>query len=283
MSWQMIMFGSVLLTSTATLVQKVLLKDDKSYPIAFSILFQLSIALLIGLFGFLFEDMKFPNLYPLLPNLCLLTIAYGLGSMFMFKALKETDASKFSIIFSSRVILAVVLSSILLHQGLGYKQLIGAIFILISVVLVVARKEKFRLDKGDLYAYISAILFGLEVVNDKFLLQFLPTYPFITIAFLLPALLMLAIRPAEISHFKYFLGKATFIKTLIFCIIYALGAVAYFTSLKLTTNISQAVMINMTTVVVTVILAIILLKETSFLKRKLLGALLSFIGLVLVS
>jgi len=277
------MLLSVLFVSLSTILQRIILRENRSSPIAFSILFQLVVAGMVGLFGFLFTDMSLPNLIPMSPRLILLAVLYALASIFSFKALKETEASKYSILFTSRTIVAVVCSSIFLQQNLGLRQGVGALLILVSAVLVTIHQERFKLERGDIYTLIAAALAGIAVVNDKILVSSLPVYPFVTLAFLLPALLIVLARPKEVVHIKYFLGKRTLLKTLFFCSFFAAGAITYYTALQRTTNLPQATTINTTSVILTALLSIIFLKETSFLKRKLLGALLSFIGLILVS
>ena len=65
-------------------------------------------------------------------------------------------------------------------------------------------------------------------------------------------------------------------------ILYAASAITIFSAYQVGRNAAQIAPLNQTSTILTVILAIIFLKERSQLVRKLLGGLLSFIGIVLV-
>lgn len=118
-TWQVFIFASVVLTSVATLLQRVLLKDEKSDPVSFSIFFQLLTGLLIGVFGVFFSDMSFPPQWSgVWFNIILMTVLYALGNVFIFKSLKLIEASTFTVIFASRALFTTLASTMLLHEGL---------------------------------------------------------------------------------------------------------------------------------------------------------------------
>lgn len=80
-----------------------------------------------------------------------------------------------------------------------------------------------------------------------------------------------------------FLTKKIIWKLLLLCVIYAAGSLMFFVALQKAPNSSQVATINLTSVVVIVLLAIIFLKERAEWPKKVIGAVLSFIGLLLVS
>src|SRR5256885_144713 len=110
MSWQILALLSVITYSFSSILQRVILKESNSHPMAFTILFQLFVGLFILLYGFAFSKMTLPDLRPLAFNLTLATLLYATGNIFIFKALKITEASKFSIIFSSRTLFTILAS-----------------------------------------------------------------------------------------------------------------------------------------------------------------------------
>lgn len=89
MPWQILIGVSVIFFAISTLLQRLLLKEDNSDPIAYSIFFQILIGVLIGGVGFLVADMALPDLKPLLPNLIIAIIFYALANIFVFNSLKK--------------------------------------------------------------------------------------------------------------------------------------------------------------------------------------------------
>lgn len=179
MSWQLLILISITLYSVSVLLQRIILKEHESQPVAYSIFFQLITGIIIGLVGFLFADMSLPgNLAKLLPNLILMTFLYGFANFFIFKSLKQTEASKFTIVFATRAFFTVLASSLLLRESLTQIQFFGAILIFSGVILINLKSSRFSLDKGSLLALLAAITFGTANTNDRYLLGFFNVYPF---------------------------------------------------------------------------------------------------------
>lgn len=285
MSWQILILISVVSFSVATILQRVLMRKQESDPIAYAIVFQLMVAFMIWLYGFVFHDMSLPNgIIRLLPFLVVMCSLYTFSNIFNFTALKELDASKFVVIFSSSGIFTVIASTIFLGESLNFRQLIGALFIFIGTYFVATKnKEKFQLSKYEIIALLGAVAFGVANTNDRYILQYFNLYPYLTISFLVPPLLIALIYPKHIKGVLVF-RKVEILKPLVaFSFFFGLSALTFFAALQTTTNSSQLVMINKSSVILTSILSIILLKEEENLTRKILGALVSFFGLILIA
>jgi len=283
MSWQILIGISVLLYSISVLLQRVILKEGSSKPIAYSIIFQLLTGIFITIVGFIFTNMTVPDLKPLLINLIIMTLLYGFANVFIFKSLKETEASKFTIVFATRALFTILASSIILQEILSVKQLFGALFIFLGVILVSLKSTKFSFGKGEWFALIGAVCFGLANTNDRFLLKSFDVYPYMTISFIAPALLIGLIYSKEIKYIPGFLKKSILPKIIILCTIYAFSAISFFAALKIGKTSSQVASVNLTSVIITVLLSIIFLKEREAIPKKILGAILSFVGLLLIS
>ncbi len=283
MSWQVLISISVILYSVSVLLQRVILKESSSRPIAYSIFFQLITGLFITIVGFFFFDFRFPNLLPIFGNLALMTFLYGFSNVFIFTSLKQTEASKFTIIFATRALFTILASSLLLKEMLTIQQIIGAFIIFSGVVLVSLKSTTFTFGKGELFALAGALCFGLANTNDRYLLQYFSVYPYMSIGFIAPAILMGLIYPKEARYAPMFLQRSTLPKVVVLCVVYAFSAISFFAALKVASSSSQVAAVNLTSVIITVLLSIIILKEREHIVQKLGGAVLSFIGLLLVS
>ncbi len=281
MNWFIFILISIVFTGFATILQRVLLKDDKSDAIAYSVFFQTFTGILIGCFGYLMHQLYFPSLGKLLPNFIFMTLIYSFGNVFVFKALQMTEASEFTIIYAARVLFALIISSIILHEGLQTLQIVGALLVLSGVVLA-AYNKKLTINKGELYAILGAFCFAVGTVNDRIILRTFPVYSYVSLAFILPALLLAVIYPKRMKNLKVFFKPTLLKKMILMCLIYGVSSITYFIALQISINTSQIVVINQSSTIITVVLAIVLLKERKKLFRKLGAAIITFLGILLV-
>jgi drug/metabolite transporter (DMT)-like permease len=212
-----------------------------------------------------------------------MTLLYGFGNVLIFESLKRIEASRFTIIFSSRALFTILASSLLLKEGLLAKQFVGTFLILAGIALANVKAARFSFSKKEAMALFAAMIFGFVNTNDRFLLKSFKVYPYVFLAFIVPALFIIALNPYTIKNMKFFVEKKVLLKMLLLCVIYAVSSITFFASLQIAQSSSQVASINLTSVIVIVLLAIIFLKERDFLIPKLLGAASSFVGLLLVS
>jgi len=282
MNWQFLITASIIFGSISNLLKRVIAKHTKSKPIAYSIFYMFIIGIAMTFFGLLSNQMILPNLKPLLPNLLLMGFFYGFANIFIFKSLKQIEASKFTILFSIRTFFTILASSFLLKEFLSTRQLLGVIVVFISIILINLKRFKFSLGKGELFALAGAICFGLAISNDRFLLQFFKPYPYTAISFLTASTVLAVIYPKELRHFKLFLNKDIFAKILILSILVGFNVLTFLAALHASDNSSQVASISLSGGVVTVLLAIIFLKERKNLSKKIIAALIGLTGLILL-
>ena len=285
MSWQILLFISVVLVSFGVLLQRILMKEEGSDPWAYSIVFQLLVGTLAAIYGFLFSEMAFPrDVKFLIPNIILMILLYSANNVFLYSALKKIEASIFTIIISTRSLFTVFASSVFLNELLTGKQFIGALFILSGAVFVnLNKKSNLKFEKGIIYAFLAASAFGFANTNDRILLQHFNLYPYITIGFILPASFMLMIKPSSFRKIKDFTNIRLLRKMVILCLVFTASSATFFRALQIAPNSSQVTTIMVSSVVLTVFLSIIFLKERENVGRKIIGALAAFLGLLLVS
>lgn len=285
MSWQALIGISVITFSLSTLLQRTILKRANISPIVFSILFQLLVGIIILIFGLISGaemDVKL-NLNLIVPNLILSSVLYAIANVLKSESLAKTEASKFTIIFSSRVIFTIATAAIFLNESLNIHQVIGTFLILSSIILVTIKGRKLKFEKVDLLALLASVIFGIGIVNDRYILKLANIYPYMVFDFVAPSLLLLVFYFKELPQIKKFLEFKVSLQLITLCVIYAISSATFLAALKYGTNVSQISVVNLTSVIITVFLALILLRETDNWVKKSVGALLCFIGLILVS
>lgn len=283
MSWLLLILISIVLTSFVSILQRIMLKDKDSDPFIYSVVFQLIVAGLIGVFAFSTEKLVFGNMSNIAVNLFFMTVLYGLGNIFIFKSLKQTEASKFVVIFASRALFSTIGFVLILGQSYGLKEFAGTLLIILSVIIVNYRKGTLSVSKSDIPALLAGICFGLANINDKVILESVPLYPFVFIAFLFPSLLMLAIKPKIITKLNTVFNRSLIKTMLVTSLFYGVGAITFFSALQIAEFPSKVVTINLVGVILTVFMGILLLKEKDNALLKILGAVISVVGIYLVS
>jgi uncharacterized membrane protein len=128
-----------------------------------------------------------------------------------------------------------------------------------------------------------AFCYGLAVTNDAFILKHTTNvYSYTAFSFLLPGIFLFIVRPKVITKFGFLRQPVVLRNMLFMTLFYSIAAIAFFSALGAGANASQLGPINQSSVVLTVLLAAILLKERDQLGKKLLSAFLVFIGVMLL-
>lgn len=280
-TWPILVAISVITYSISVLLQKVILRNDKSDPVAFAVVFQALVGVVIGI-GALAHGFAMPDLSRYWVNVLMMVVLYGAGNIVIFHALKLIDASTFTILFASRAFWTIVGALLFLGERYTWARLVGTLLIITSIVLVSWKKQKVGLGKGELLGLLAGVLFGVAFVNDAFIVQNSDVLSYEAIAFLLPTLGILLVQPKAVKKMPHLLKGDFLVKLLVLSIFYGISAVAVFMAYKAGHNASQIAPLVQTTTVVTVVLSIIFLKEKTALLRKSVGAVISFIGVVLV-
>ena len=281
MNWQILLNISIVTYSVSVLLQRMLLKNNKSDPIAYSIVFQLLTGILIGIYA-VFKGFSTPNLVPLIPNLVLMTILYGAGNVFIFSALKMVDASEFTIVFVSRALWTIIGAIIFLKESFSAQQALGTFLIIVSVILVSWKKQKFTFSEGFIFSVLAGLFFGFGFINDAFILNNFDAPSYLTIIFIIPSLAIWVIYPKSTVKMKPLFEKKTLMKLGLLGILYAISAITIFLAYQVGKNASQIASLGQTATIITIVLSVVFLRERSDLLKKLIGAIISFIGVVLI-
>jgi len=284
MSWQFFALLNIIFFSLSTLLQRVLIKESKSRPITYTIFFNVFTGVFVLLIGLFAHVLVFSSLTIQLGFFLLLAIfLYAFGNLFIFKALKETEASKFTLIFATRVLFTIVVAVLFLSESFGIKEVVGTLLIFIGIFLVSKTSKKFVFNRGDLYSVIAAMLIGFANANARFVLHSMSVFPYMLFGFFGPALILSLIYPKEAKHGKIFLKRKAFGGIVLLSIFFAIANIGFFEAIKYGPGVSIVSSVVLTSVIVTVVLSIIFLHERTSIWKKLLGALISFAGLVILT
>lgn len=281
MVWQFWLLLSILSEVFGRLFQRSLLEKDKSDPIAYAILFQVTTGLLLFSLAFI-KGFSIPSLSPILINLLLMPFLYGFANIFIFKSLKTVEASIFTVLFSSRTLWIVLLALILLNEAFSPQQFLGAGLILTGVILVSFKKKHLTLSKGELYALLAAIFFSAAIINDSYIVKSFDVVSYLSIAFTLPGLFIWIIYPRSTPQIRKIIKSNVIFKLSLLSLVYGVSAVSYLTAYQIGSNAAQMATLFQTSSILTVFAGIVFLRERTRLFLKLIAGIISFIGVILV-
>lgn len=282
MSWQLLIGLSVLVNSISVLLQRFILGAGKVTPGAFSVFVGLMCGGLLALIAAVQGKLSFVGVVESWPNILLATLTYAAGGLITNIALKKTEASKFTVLFATRGLITIVIAAVLLNESVSLLRGLGAVLIFLGVAVTSWQAKQLRLQEGDWLSLIGAVIFGIANVNDRFALQRMELYPYLILAYVLPALVIAMVLPKSVSDMRVIFQPQQFASLLILTVFFLLSGLTFFAALQIAPNTAQVAAINLTSVVTIVALSVIFLKETAHWQQKLIGACITLVGLWLL-
>ncbi len=216
------------------------------------------------------------------PNILLMTVLYAFGNIFIFKSLQLGSASSFSVYFSLRVFVNLVISYFFFSQSFSVLSFIGLILLLSGIIIVDYSPEIWKISKSELYALLSALCIGITNGNSQVLLSKMSLSTYLVLSFILPAVFMIIIYPQKSLKMKMYLRNEYFSRFSILAVLYTLASIYFFKAIQDSNDSALVTAIGLSSIVVTVIFSFILLKERKHFWRKLFAAVITFGGLLLL-
>lgn len=281
MLWLFLTLISVLFVSIGNILQRVLMKGDKSNPYSYAVIFHF----LLALFNFIFAIIFGVKLSLFSGNIFFLVLAsvlWGACMIFVFKAFQLLEASEVTILSSIRVIITIVASIILLHETFNGQKVVGTMLIFIATVLVTNLKKGFKMNKGIVYVLLMSLLAGLAIVTDSFNVKQYDVLFYNGMQNFLSGIFILGLRPKALKQWEHF-TTLNFLKKMVPLIFFSgVQGIAYLSALQTKGVTAQVGTIREATVIVTVFLAVIFLRERNHLLRKIIAAILVTLGVILL-
>lgn len=281
MSWQFFIAISVIAGSISVLLQRLLLHRDKSNTFAYIVVFQALVALLVGTYavinGFVMPD--FDRYWLAIIATCVL---FGVGNVVYAKTLERVEASIFSVLFATGAVWVMLMGIIFLDEVLSVSQIIGAFLIFFSIAILGYSKKSLKFSKGILLGLLTGLIYGVAVALWAYVGRGSDVASWTAISFAGPSLVVLIAYPRSVKHMKSFLSGAKLIRMALLGVTFSIGAVTLLTAYN-KGDVSAVAPINQTSIVITTLLAIIFLKERDHLPKKILSAVVCFIGALLIA
>lgn len=285
MTWVGYIALSTITYSAAILLQRVLVEENKDHPIAFIVLYQALVGIMVLGFGWLRGSLSLPHevFGTLWLPVILSFLLYAGANYCIFAALERIQASKFTIVFASRMFFTAVAARLLLGESLNLSQYGGALLIFVGIVVAnYSTQSANQSQKGLLWALGGALCFGLANVNDRYILSSMELYTYTGLSFFGTAIVLAVLQTKRLLSGVILLQPRPLSRIALLSIFYGISAVTFFGALQIGESASQVVSVSLVSVIVTVLSAMVFLKERDYPYQKLLGAVLASIGVLLL-
>ena len=282
MSWQLLAGLSVSFFSLNGIFNRVIMRDVNSDPFAQTIVF----SALVGIFAFAIALFRGGFHYQIsldqFPFFVLITLFLAAASTLNYKAAQSLEASESSILLSSQKLWEVILAFFLLQEAFSLNRLLGTIVVLVGVAVAQWRNERFIINRGVILALLASLAYACAEIASYFLLRVFDAPSLNVYSALFSATALLIVRPQTYKKISFYFRPKYFVSLLIVSFTSALASIFLYTAYQVGRNASQLAPILAAEAALTVMLAIVFLKERNNMVQKLSGACIVVAGITLL-
>lgn len=218
-----------------------------------------------------------------LPFLLIIAVMVILGGVCVFAGFKHIEASEHTVLLTSSRIWAVLGAIVILGEGFTIKKLIGAGILVLGVLITTWKKQKFVFNKGAVFVLAAALFYALGETLSFYVLRFMDSVNFMIIVSCISAVMMLIVKPKIVKKLSFYFDNIKHFSNIIVVTIFDMFANLFvFLAYQKGRNAIQIGPIMSLQTIITVILALIFLKETDKLPKKIIGAITATIGTILL-
>jgi len=210
----------------------------------------------------------------------LLGLSEGISIYFYMKMHAASHLSISAILSRTRLIWVPILGFFILHEGLTIVDYIGIIIIFFGVSTTIAPNKIF-MDKGALYANISAFTIAVNIILTKLALPF-ASNSVINIFITLPSVLIFPFLMKQPKERIINIVHHNFLLKLVAVGLNILGLGLFIAALRIG-DASKVNAVYQGMMIFSVLAGIVFLHERENIARKLIGATVTVIGVVLLS
>ncbi|MEK7577279.1 MAG: DMT family transporter [Patescibacteria group bacterium] len=281
MPWYFYALLSTLFFAAQDLLMRVL-AIKSGVPRVFSVVFNLWGAF-FAILAFVIQGGSFYDLKNLTPITIILIICavilYGFYERTHFSARKGIDASSFAIIFRLTTVIAFVGSILFLHESITIHKFIGAFFIISASFFLIYKNIKLKISRSFWLAILSALLLGIVLVIDKPASAYMQPALYSFIVWCFPVFIV-AFPNVPLRQLKkeFFIGGW---KVALTALLNVTGYMLFIQALTMT-DASRVVVVDALTGIFVVLGGIVILKEHDHIGRKIIAAIIAFVGVYLL-
>jgi drug/metabolite transporter (DMT)-like permease len=282
MNWLFLTILGVFLFSSNNLLHRILMKDGKSDPYAQVVVFYGLGGMIALLFAILHNGFQYWIIFDRPFLFIPLTITATAGPVFLFKSFQLIDASENAILQSSQKLWTVLGAFLFLGEYFSVNKILGTLITLIGIAIALWRKKKFQLNIGVAFVIIATFFYAGADLLSFFLVRNIDPLSLIVYVCFLPVITLLLLKPKTMKKIQFYFKPKYAVYVSILATSDTLGTLSIYYAYKAGRNASQIAPILGTVILISVLLAIIFLKERTNIKNKIIGSVVTLIGVLLV-
>lgn len=217
-------------------------------------------------------------------------LCFAVTNMISYVVFQYVDAAIASLLSTLNIIATIILSTLIIREGLNWREIIGAIVLLGGMELIlslnVSHYRHKRIWQAVLLSVVSAVFFGIAMTSEKYLLNHVGVSNYLVFGWgfqFVGVILVSLVFGRHINANFRLLTKAKFWHlALPASLIRMLGGLTFVISLKLANNLSLITVVSGLKIILAALLAAYFLKETNYLSRKLEAATLAAVGIAII-
>jgi drug/metabolite transporter (DMT)-like permease len=282
MSWQLLIGLSVFLFSVDSLLFRSLMKSKEADGYAQAVVF----TALVGFFSFIYLQFsggpRSALSLGILPWFLLVSFLIAMGMVFDFKGLKLIGAAEYSILLSSSRFWVILGALLFLHENFTATRLLGAIILLFGVFLTEWQKNALVFSRGAIYELLAAFFFAAGEILSYFVIRNFDILSFMVYASFMVSGILIVLRPKILLKLKFYLKPNHALNVVTTSFNDGLANIFKLMAYQLGRNALQIGPLLATSTPLTVLLAVIFLKERSRMAQKIIGSLVVVAGTILL-
>ena len=283
LAWFPLVVIYILNNAVSKILQKYALKGEEVDPTAFSAFFLFTVGVMT--LPFLLVEKVVISSEPKIWLVVLLSGLFYTVCMIMFYyALKNIEVSQVETIATTRAIWIMLLGIIFFQENLTLSKFLGVFCIFLGLAVIYWNRGKFTgFSKPHLYTLLYAVIISGAYALDKYCLDFFSVAFYQVVIYCLPAVLTVIFIPGTLAKIRLFLRpqKSTTI-FFICCFFQMISTLALYRAYQVGGELSVVGPLTQTSTVLTIFMGILFLRERWNLKRKIIGALLTILGIILI-
>jgi len=282
MSWQIYLLISIILISGNSIFQRSLMRDEQSHAQATTVA-GLGISGFIALFFVLLQG-KLNLLFPvsLVFAFILFILLVTPGYVLSRQAIKLIGASEIIIILATGRLWNVIGAYFFLNEHVTIQRIFGALIILTGVAIARYEKKRFVVNKGFWLAVAASFCLGMSDVVGYYILNYMTALNFLVYSYFLPVITILLLQSKTITKLRYFFQPMKGMKLILLSLFDTFGMLALYLSYQAGGAASIIGPLSTTRVLVTIGLAMLLLKERENIANKIVGSIVTIVGVILL-
>jgi drug/metabolite transporter (DMT)-like permease len=196
------------------------------------------------------------------------------------KALQYLEASVFSVLYNTRILIATVLGILFLHESFVGLRVLGGVMVLLAILIVKQRGSHVVMTKGMGWGLTAAFVLSFLSLGEKLLIKDVGFFNYFALESIISSALMWAYFAASKREFD----RRTLLRPAMLQLMTLRAVSAYGFTGALATGalLSVANYISGMSVIFTVLLGAMWLGERDYLQRKIMATIIAVLGLTLV-